>query len=160
MEEKSSPAFGIEPEYDADTASPLLAATAPAPLPAGAIVVGRVARVDADKTVWVAHAALPGRIQPARCAIEVHEEYAGREVVLAFEHCDPRRPIVLGLVWQPEAAAPLERVEICAGQEVVVRCGEASVTLTADGKILLRGAYISSHAKGTNRLKGGSVRMN
>ena len=44
--------------------------------------------------------------------------------------------------------------------EVVLRCGEASITLRRNGKIVIRGAYVESHAAGTNRIKGGSVRIN
>jgi len=45
-------------------------------------------------------------------------------------------------------------------EEVVLRCGEASVTLHRDGKLVLRGAYIETTAKGLNRIRGGSVKIN
>lgn len=52
------------------------------------------------------------------------------------------------------------RVVIEGEREVVLKCGEASVTLTRDGKILLRGAYVETNARGVNRIKGGSVKIN
>ena len=67
------------------------------------------------------------------------------------------------------AAAPVEpldarvdgkRVVIEGQQEVVLKCGEASITLKRDGKLILRGAYVETHAKGVNRIKGGSVKIN
>jgi hypothetical protein len=64
------------------------------------------------------------------------------------------------------SAAPVEarvdgkRVVIEGEQEVVLKCGEASITLKRDGKLILRGAYVETHAKGVNRIKGGSVKIN
>jgi hypothetical protein len=64
------------------------------------------------------------------------------------------------------SAAPVEahvdgkRVVIEGQQEIVLRCGEASITLKRDGKLILRGAYVETHAKGVNRIKGGSVKIN
>jgi uncharacterized protein (DUF2345 family) len=51
-------------------------------------------------------------------------------------------------------------VEIEAQKTLTLRCGEASITLTADGQVLIRGHYISSHATGTQRIKGAAVRIN
>jgi len=67
---------------------------------------------------------------------------------------------------QAAAAAPVvahvdgKRVVIEGEQEVVLKCGEASITLKRDGKLILRGAYVETHAKGVNRIKGGSVKIN
>jgi hypothetical protein len=90
-------------------------------------------------------------------------------VVLLFENGHPALPIVIGHV-QPDpnaallgqllhkgAAAPApaaapklearldgKRVVVEAKDEVVLKCGEASVTLKRDGKLILRGAYIET----------------
>ncbi len=51
--------------------------------------------------------------------------------------------------------------QIIEGKEmVVIKCGRASITLTAAGEVLIRGAYVSSRSSGVNRLKGGSVHIN
>ena len=42
----------------------------------------------------------------------------------------------------------------------MLRCGQASLTLTRAGKILLSGTYVLSHSSGVNRVKGGSVQIN
>jgi hypothetical protein len=47
-----------------------------------------------------------------------------------------------------------------AEQEIVLRCGKASITLTRAGKVLIRGAYILNRSSGVNRIKGGSVQIN
>lgn len=64
--------------------------------------------------------------------------------------------VVLGLL-QPLAAPA--RQEITAGEQLVLRSGAASLTLTAAGKVLLRGAYVSSWSNGVNRIVGRTVRL-
>lgn len=92
----------------------------------------------------------------------------GRRVVLMFEEGNPRRPVVMGLVEDPatKVEEPVEllidkrRVVLTAEQEIVLRCGQASITLTRAGKVLIRGAYLLSRSSGANRIKGGSVQIN
>ena len=110
-----------------------------------------------------------------------------RPVVLLFENQDPRLPIVMGMIapdpgavllgslLRPPVVAsavvsapakPVEarvdgkRVVLEGEEEVVLRCGEASITLRRDGKVVLRGAYVETTAKGVNRIRGGSVKIN
>jgi Domain of unknown function (DUF6484) len=71
-----------------------------------------------------------------------------------------------------ESAAPLEssplqtinvdgkRVVIEGQEEIVLSCGESSITLTKAGKILIRGKYLVSRSSGVNRILGGSVQIN
>jgi hypothetical protein len=104
----------------------------------------------------------------------------GRDVVLGFEAGDPACPIVLGamlgsagqanLISDPaptkaqaqpaEALIDGERVVLQAEHEIELRCGEAAIVLMADGRIQLRGTYITSHASATQRILGGSVNVN
>jgi hypothetical protein len=53
-----------------------------------------------------------------------------------------------------------ERLELKSEREIVLRCGKASITLTRDGKILIRGTYLLNRSVGTNRIQGGSVQIN
>lgn len=111
----------------------------------------------------------------------------GQGAVLVFENGDPRLPIVTGLVWSGQTATPFqellvaprsvpveavasrlpaearldgERVVLEGKREVVLKCGEASITLRSDGKLVLRGAYVESHSKGLNRIRGAAVKIN
>jgi hypothetical protein len=68
-----------------------------------------------------------------------------------------------------EMARPAERqtalvdgkqVVIDAKDELVLRCGRATITLRRNGKVIIRGTYVETHAEGTNRIKGGSVKIN
>lgn len=47
-----------------------------------------------------------------------------------------------------------------ATDSIALRCGAASITLHHDGRIVLRGVHIVSHASGVNRIRGGSVELN
>ena len=49
---------------------------------------------------------------------------------------------------------------LTAGREIVLRCGEASITLTRAGKVLIRGTYILTRSSGANRIKGAAVEIN
>lgn len=51
-------------------------------------------------------------------------------------------------------------IEIEAADEVTLRCGQASITLRRNGRVVIRGTYIESLSKGTNQIKGGSVLIN
>jgi hypothetical protein len=63
---------------------------------------------------------------------------------------------------EPSVVAVVDgkRVVLEGEDEVALRCGAASITLRRNGKIVIRGTYVESHAAGTNRIKGGSVRIN
>jgi hypothetical protein len=117
---------------------------------------------------------IPGRpellVAKHTCALGAAD--AGREVVLAFENGEPGKPIVMGVLQPPvlshteahaqPASASLdgEQIMLSAKNEIVLRCGKASITLTRAGKIIIRGAYVLSRSSGVNRIKGGSVQIN
>ncbi len=68
-------------------------------------------------------------------------------------------------MWPPdqennELIADGERVFLRANQELILKCGKSSITLTKAGKVIIRGAYISTRSSGANRIKGGSVQIN
>jgi hypothetical protein len=105
---------------------------------------------------------------PARTIVTLSREDVGREVALLFEGADAARPILIGLTQPPQPQSPQrvsidrdgERLELTADREIVLRCGDASITLTRAGKVLIRGAYVSSHSSGVNKIKGGAVHIN
>jgi len=112
------------------------------------------------------------RALPALATVPLKLEDMGREVALMFVSGDLLRPLIVGLLQPPLAAAPVEaaagvearvdgeRIEFKAEQEIVLRCGKSSITLTRAGKILIEGAYLLSRSTGVNRIKGGSIQLN
>ena len=94
----------------------------------------------------------------------------GRQAVLNFENGDPQKPVILGLLQSPAPDAPVEpsvsitldgeQLALTAKNEIVLRCGKSSITLTRAGKVLIRGAYVLTRSSGVNRIKGGSVQIN
>ena len=47
-----------------------------------------------------------------------------------------------------------------AKESLTLRVGEGSITIRADGKILIKGKDLVSHAQRVNRIRGGSVAIN
>jgi hypothetical protein len=148
--------------------------------------VGWIAGVDARSGPLVdfggnPHGPVLARTVVALDAGALERAVASRQgVVLQFEDGDPLRPIVLGLL-QPTIQTPLldalladpvaasspreaivdgQRVVIEGKDEIVLQCGQASITLRRNGKVIIRGTYLETHATGTNRIKGGSVQIN
>lgn len=139
-------------------------------IPAGGVIVGKLAGFDdTGKPLVNFIADVSHENIVARSMIALGKNQVGSDVVLAFEHGDLAKPIITGSLWQPESSPPHdpvvaeldgERVILTGKKEVVLRCGKASVTLTQAGKVLIRGAYLSTHSSGVNRIKGGSVQIN
>jgi hypothetical protein len=113
-----------------------------------------------------------GLAVPARTTVDVRSDHVGHQVVLVFEGGNPDKPIIMGVIRQPDAwpldekpatvevDADGERLIVTAKHELTLRCGKASITLTQAGKVLINGTYVSSRSSGVNRIKGGSVQIN
>ena len=91
----------------------------------------------------------------------------GAEVALLFEGGDPERPLIVGRIVEPgrKPLAPQvfsdgERVRVTAGERIELRVGKASLIMEKDGRITIRGTYLTSHASAANRIRGGSVNLN
>lgn len=105
-------------------------------------------------------------------------------VLLILDAHEPARAFVLGRL-QPRAVLPAapsqEPVELSSElpsdrlaearldgqsvvlegkQQVVLRCGEACIELRSDGRIVIRGLHVVTHAEGVNRIRGGAVQIN
>src|SRR5690349_17908851 len=100
----------------------------------------------------------------ASSTIPVKRTDVGRDAVLMFEDGDLDRPVLLGLVESPDkrnrVEIDCEQLVLTAEREVVLHCGEASITLTRAGKVIIRGTYVVSRSSGANRIKGASVQIN
>ena len=138
------------------------------------VVIGElIAIADEGCTPLVRYDGQPGSAAlRARSVVELHGPHIGKPVVLMFEGNDATRPIVMGVLrptvgWplaepptQVEVDADGERLLVTAKEQLVLRCGKASITLTKAGKVLIQGSYVLSRSTGVNRVKGGSVQLN
>jgi len=129
---------------------------------------------------------LPARSTVSLDARAVQASAAARQqVVLLFEAGDPSQPLLVGLVQsvsstplldellasplpepEPEPSLPVEarvdgqRVVLEGQDEILLRCGKASITLQRNGQVVIRGARVETTAAGVHRIKGGSVQIN
>ncbi|HKO51799.1 MAG TPA: DUF6484 domain-containing protein [Polyangiaceae bacterium] len=148
--------------------------------------LGRVVNVDSDGRIWLTYTGAGQPVLARRLAsVAISEIVEGlaqnRNAMLIFENGDPQKPVIVGLLAEDEAALPAaretsnaqapatasvlavvdgKRVRITAEDEIVLECGEASITLRRNGRLIIRGAYVETRARGTNRIKGGNVRIN
>ncbi|GGY36883.1 DUF6484 domain-containing protein [Pseudoduganella albidiflava] len=138
------------------------------------VVLVRFVGFDLDDQPLVAGiAGLPGHVVRARSTVPLRRLEVGAEVVAVLEGGLPERPLILGVIQHERGAEPApaaepgnvawcdgERVEIRAEREVVLRCGDASITLTRAGKVIIKGNYIVSRSTGCNKIKGAAVDIN
>jgi hypothetical protein len=108
----------------------------------------------------------------ARSVVDLYAHNIGQTVVLMFENADLWRPIIMGVIregevksmseqlGQIEVNADGERHLVSAKEQIVLRCGKASITLTKAGKVIIQGTYVLSRSSGANRIKGGSIQLN
>jgi hypothetical protein len=140
------------------------------------VLVGRLVGFVATGEPQVDYPGSDGLVV-ARVMASLGSADIGRNVALLFEGGDPAKPVIMGLMFvapsdssqalkqtatllNAEAEADGDRIVLTAEKEIVLRCGEASITLTKAGKIIIQGAYVSSRSSGTNRIQGGSVEIN
>ena len=146
--------------------------------------VGKIVTVDKSGQAFVD---FPGNTQgpvSARFTNSIKPEMlqktvsTDQDVLLVFENNDPVLPIIIDTLYSLvdeitkfstialETERPKDvlidgkRVTFDAKEEIVLRCGKASITLTKAGKVLIRGAYLLNRSSGVNRIKGGSVQIN
>lgn len=144
------------------------------------ILVGKIVHIDEQTTPIVDFSAnVSGAAIKALSTVAVKPEDKDREVALAFVNGDASMPVIIGFMHVSNMAQASEKgetnknvlnavtvekdgetVTISAEKQIVLKCGESSITLTKAGKVLLNGTYISSRAKGVNRMRGGSVLLN
>lgn len=137
-------------------------------------VVGDLVAMASDGSIPMVLVPLQAcaQVLQARSVVDIEPAHIGRPVVLLFERGDPSRPIIMGVIRRPEAPSDMgtsglpelavdgERLLVSARQQLVLKCGKASITLTRAGKVLIHGTYVCSASSGVNRVKGGAVQLN
>jgi hypothetical protein len=139
------------------------------------VVIGRIAGLtETGQPVVAFPTSVSENEYVAASLVAIEVDQVGSEVAVVFAEGQPDRPLVLGVLRGPAPVTPRtdqpsrsvcvradgERILLTADREIVLRCGKSSITLTADGNVSIRGAYVLSRASGTNRIRGGNVQIN
>jgi hypothetical protein len=135
--------------------------------------LGTIVDCDEKGTVRVFSPELAPAPQLARTVVQLSHADLGREVALLCEAGQPNRPVIIGVLESQSGSAAAtsgsaafkvqvdeSSVTMTADKQIVLRCGDASITLTRTGKVIIRGAYICSRSTGQLDVKGASVHIN
>jgi hypothetical protein len=138
--------------------------------PKQGITVGQLVGFENKRPIVQYSGCLNEMSLKAQSIVALTPDQIGKPVLLAFENENPERPIVVGLIIDPDSEAtdktPVfmevdgERLLLTAEREIVLRCGDASLTLTRAGKVIIKGAYVLSRSSGYNKIKGAAVDIN
>ena len=145
----------------------------PSPPPRYGTTVGILVEVREGKTPVVEFEGHGGQVmqRPALSTIPLDPGLAGHPIVLMYVEGDLDRPIVTGCI-EPGLATPRRTTRtktlmldgralvLEADSSLTLRCGKASITLSREGRIVLRGTQLVSHASGVNRIRGGTIKLN
>lgn len=100
----------------------------------------------------------------ARTTVSLDTCHIGRDAAVMFEGGDSRKPIIIGLMHiskqNVETVEDDKTTVISSEDEILIRCGEASIHLKKDGKIIIKGKDILSRARRNHDIKGGMINLN
>src|SRR5688572_23056881 len=97
--------------------------------------------IDDGRTPLVTYQGVAAALRAA-AILDLQGAHIGKKVVLQFENADPGRPVIMGLLrhgdgWplpdapgQVQVDADGERLIVSAKEQLVLKCGKASITLT------------------------------
>jgi hypothetical protein len=130
---------------------------------------GRLVGIGPKREPWVDVPSEGLVAVAARSTVSVTPAQIGREVLVTFMGTIP---VVVGVLRESKddaEAAPSqkvgaivdgERIVLSGEKEIVLKCGKASIALSADGTVVIKGARVLSSAAGAHRIKGGTVQIN
>lgn len=139
-------------------------------LPSRGVTIGRLVGIE-NKYPLVHYPSCPsanGLV--AQTIVPVKPDNVGKQVLLTFVNDNPECPVIIGFLVEPDDKnsdschinfeIDGERLLLTAEREIVLRCGEGSITLTRAGKIIIKGTYVLSRSSGYNKIKGSAVDIN
>ena len=99
-------------------------------------------------------------IHVARSLVDLSGLAVGTELAVIDLAGEDTQLLILGPLVKPRVAEVDGKVELIGETEVVLRCGPASIRLTPDGRVTIRGTRVLSRSDGSNRVQGASVELN
>jgi len=164
----------VADDFVAPERRPIAASQARSNIPPMTPAVGKLQGFNLlDQPVIGNLAGCTGQLVAARSTVALSCASIGRDVVVLFENGDPELPIIIGVI-EPDALEEAsrgggreikfliddERHVIEAKREIIIRCGDASITLTRAGKVIITGNYILSRSTGYTKVKGAAIDIN
>lgn len=125
----------------------------------------RVVRAESEGTVVVSR---PGEADGFSCdvlqspAATDFTLETGDEVLVWSDGTAGVLPVIVGRIGRVRAR-PVDlpdEVVIEARSNLTLKCGDGSMTIREDGRILIKGRDLVAHARRLNRIRGGSVAIN
>ena len=104
-----------------------------------------------------------GLLQSARADIEALGLQLPCAVLVGRIAGSPSHRIVVAPAlagFSQPAAVPADRLSLTASSELELRCGDSQITLTKDGKVVIKGVDVTTRASRTCRVKGSTVNIN
>lgn len=132
----------------------------------GGTIVGRISSWDPDAGLSVDYPGLAEGPVLARSLVVVSPAAveAQAEVLLSLTDAGP---VIVGLLVptgdelaNPSATVDDDCMTLTGKRQVTLKCGDASITLRENGRVVIRGAYVETRSSGVNRIKGGTVKIN
>jgi hypothetical protein len=68
--------------------------------------------------------------------------------------------VALGRIGAYQRIVQPQHVQLRAAESLSLQCGKSSIDMRADGKVLIRGEDVLVRAKGTKRIRAGTVSIN
>lgn len=139
------------------------------PTAGASVILGRIIALTPQKTAMVEYDGNPsGVAHLALQTLEIKSEHIGRQVTLQFIDGNATRPVITGILWDGQSstnttvdvAVDSDTLTLSAKQEIVLKCGKASITLKKNGSIVLRGTNVESRASGVNKMRGRAIQLN
>jgi hypothetical protein len=125
----------------------------------GAPVLGCVATASAQDLTVQCGADLAVSCEVLQTGAQVHFK-TGDRVLVILPRAPGERGVVLGRLARYDPDTIGRHVDLNASESMTLRCGESSIDLRADGKVMIRGDDVLVRAKGTKRIRAGAVSIN
>ena len=146
--------------------------------------IGKIVEIDEKGRVFVDfNGNIKGPVaakvtKSIKCMLEKQDDLSLPDVLMVFEDNDSKLPVVIDTLFSTietartdtEVSLEIDKPEnvtvdgktitFDAKEQIVLRCGKSSITLTRSGKVIIRGAYLLNRSSGVNKIKGGSVQIN
>lgn len=156
----------------------------------GSVVIASIVGLNDSGQPLVSWTSSRSKPEEAMTTVPIHSNMIGRQVAILFNNGDQTKPVIVGIIQNPlldlldaqpehsnntnnesqldtepgnsqhEIYSDGKKVLIEASEEIVLKCGSSSITLSKSGKIIIRGKYLMNRSSGVNRILGGSVQIN